>query len=87
MVEAVLIDLFSLPANLQNNIQGLLHNTLETVAKCSSIHAPCVYVMCCQRQGSERKDEQEFLFPALRGFQSLNRRLEVICAQRLQLLS
>lgn len=81
MVEAILIDLFSLPANLQNNIQGLLHNTLETIEKCSSIHAPCVYVMCCQRQGSERKDEQEFLFPALRGFQSLNRRLEVICAQ------
>lgn len=81
MVEAVLIDLFSLPANLQNNIQGLLHNTLESIEKCSSIHALCVYVMCCQRQGSERKDEQEFLFPALRGFQSLNRRLEVICAQ------
>ncbi|NWX62583.1 LACC1 protein, partial [Promerops cafer] len=81
MVEAVLIDLFSLPANLQNNIQGLLHNTLEAIEKCYSIHAPCVYVMCCQRQGSERKGEQEFLLPALRGFQRLKRRLEVICAQ------
>ncbi|NXQ54326.1 LACC1 protein, partial [Anthoscopus minutus] len=81
MVEAVLIDMFSLPANLQNNIQGLLHNTLEAIEKCSSIHAPCVYVMCCQRQGSERKGEQEFLLPALRGFQSLKRRLEVVCAQ------
>ncbi|NXH47974.1 LACC1 protein, partial [Dicaeum eximium] len=81
MVEAVLIDLFSLPANLQNNSQGLLHNTLEAIEKCSSIHAPCVYVICCQRQGSERKGEQEFLLPALRGFQSLRRRLEVICAQ------
>ncbi|NXB34101.1 LACC1 protein, partial [Eulacestoma nigropectus] len=81
MVEAVLIDLFSLPDNLQNNIQRLLHNTLETIEKCSSIHAPCVYVMCCQRQGSERKGEQEFLLPALRGFQSLKRRLEVVCAQ------
>ncbi|NWV39639.1 LACC1 protein, partial [Grantiella picta] len=80
MVEAVLIDLFSLPANLQSNIQGLLHNTLETIEKCSSIHVPCVYVMCCQRQGSERKGEQEFLLPALRGFQSLRRRLEVVCA-------
>ncbi|NWV23966.1 LACC1 protein, partial [Origma solitaria] len=81
MVEAVLLDLFSLPANLQNNIRGLLHDTLETIEKCSSIHAPCVYVMCCQRQGSERKGEQEFLLPALRGFQSLKRRLEVVCAQ------
>lgn len=80
-MEAVLIDLFSLPAYLQKNIQGLLHNTLETIEKCSSIHAPCVYVMCCQRQGSERKGEQEFLFPDLRGFQSLKRRLEVVCAQ------
>ncbi|NXY16897.1 LACC1 protein, partial [Atrichornis clamosus] len=79
MVEAVLIDVFSLPANLQNNIQGLLHNTLETIEKCSSIHAPCVYVMCCQRQGSERKGEQGFLLPALRGFQRLKRRLEVVC--------
>ncbi|NXR97994.1 LACC1 protein, partial [Oxylabes madagascariensis] len=81
MVEAVLIDLFSLPANLRNNIQGLLHNTLEAIEKCSAIHAPCVYVMCCQRQGSERKGEQEFSLAALRGFQSLRRRLEVICAQ------
>ncbi|NXU40049.1 LACC1 protein, partial [Drymodes brunneopygia] len=81
MVEAVLIDLFSLPAYLQDNIQGLLHNTLETIEKCSSIRPPCVYVMCCQRQGSERKGEEEFSFPDLRGFQSLKRRLEVVCAQ------
>ncbi|KAM7064746.1 purine nucleoside phosphorylase LACC1 isoform 1-T3 [Acridotheres tristis] len=81
MVEAVLIDLFSLPTNLQNNIQGLLHNTLEAIEKWSSIHAPCVYVMCCQRQGSERKGEQEFLLPALRSFQSLKRKLEVVCAE------
>ncbi|XP_062370755.1 purine nucleoside phosphorylase LACC1 [Cinclus cinclus] len=81
MVEAVLIDLFSLPTNLQNNIQGLLHNTLEAIEKCSSIHAPCVYVMCCQKQGSERKGEQEFLLPALRSFQSLKRKLEVVYAQ------
>lgn len=80
MVEAVLIDLFSLPTN-SHNIQGLLHNTLEAIEKCSSIPAPCVYVMCCQRQGSERKGEQEFLLPALRSFQSLNRKLEVIHAQ------
>ncbi|NXL99381.1 LACC1 protein, partial [Tyrannus savana] len=80
MVEAVLIDLFSLPDNLQNNIQGLLCNTLETIEKCSSIHAPFVYVMCCQRQGSERKGEQEFLLPALGGFQSLKRKLEVVRA-------
>ncbi|NXM22037.1 LACC1 protein, partial [Ploceus nigricollis] len=81
MVEAVLIDLFSLPANLQNNVQGLLHNTLEAIEKCSSMHSPCVYVMCCQRQGSERKGEEEFLLPALRGFWSLKRGLEVVCAQ------
>lgn len=81
MVEAVLIDLFSLTADLQSNIQGLLHNTLEAIEKCSSIHAPFVYVMCCQRQGSERKGEQESLLPALRGFWSLKRRLEVVCAQ------
>ncbi|NXA72414.1 LACC1 protein, partial [Thryothorus ludovicianus] len=81
MVEAILIDLFSLPTNLQNNIQGLLQNTLETIEKFSSIYAPCVYVMCCQRQGSERKGEQEFLLPGLRGFQSLKRKLEVVCAQ------
>ncbi|XP_059695047.1 purine nucleoside phosphorylase LACC1 [Haemorhous mexicanus] len=81
MVEAVLIDLFSLPDNLQNNIQGLLHSTLEAIEKCSSSHAPLVYVMCCQRQGSERKGELEFLLPALGGFQSLKRRLEVVCAQ------
>nr|XP_002196055.3 purine nucleoside phosphorylase LACC1 [Taeniopygia guttata] len=81
MVEAVLIDMFSLPANLLNNIHGLLHNTLEAIEKCSSIHTPFVYVMCCQRQGCERKGEQEFLLPALRGFQSLKRGLEVVCAQ------
>ncbi|RLW08300.1 hypothetical protein DV515_00003266 [Chloebia gouldiae] len=81
MVEAVLIDMFSLPANLLNNIHGLLHNTLEAIEKCSSIHTPFVYIMCCQRQGSERKGEQEFLLPALRGFQNLKRGLEVICAQ------
>ncbi|NXO83301.1 LACC1 protein, partial [Sitta europaea] len=81
MVEAILIDLFSLPTNSQNNIQGLLHNTLEAIEKCSSICAPCVYVMCCQRQGTKRNGEQEFLLPSLRGFQSLKRKLEVVCAQ------
>ncbi|NXP78631.1 LACC1 protein, partial [Ramphastos sulfuratus] len=80
MVEAILIDLFSLPANLQNNIQGLLYNTLETIEKCSSIPAPFVYVMCCQSQGSEWKGEQESLLPALRDFQSLKERLEVVHA-------
>uniref|UniRef100_A0A8C5TR71 Purine nucleoside phosphorylase LACC1 n=1 Tax=Malurus cyaneus samueli TaxID=2593467 RepID=A0A8C5TR71_9PASS len=81
MVEAVLIDLFSIPANLQNNIQGLLRNALEAVEKCSCIHAPCVYVMCCQRQGSETKGEQEFLLPALKGFQGLKGRLDMVYAQ------
>ncbi|NWQ78617.1 LACC1 protein, partial [Columbina picui] len=77
MVEAVLIDLFSLPANLEN-IQGLLGNTLQTIEKCSSIPAPFVYVICRQRQGSERKDEHESLLPALGDFQSLKTRLEVV---------
>ncbi|KFO96863.1 Laccase domain-containing protein 1 [Calypte anna] len=80
MVEAVLIDLFSLPASLQSNIQGELCKKLETVEKCSSIPAPFVYVMCCQQQGCERNDEQEFLLPALRDFQSLKKRLEVVHA-------
>ncbi|NXX42022.1 LACC1 protein, partial [Tricholaema leucomelas] len=80
MVEAILIDLFSLPANLQNNIQGLLCNTLETIEKCSSVPAPFVYIMCCQSQGSEWKGEQESLLPALRDFQSLKERLEVVHA-------
>ncbi|KFP91581.1 PREDICTED: laccase domain-containing protein 1 [Apaloderma vittatum] len=80
MVEAVLIDLFSLPANWQNNIQGLLRNTLETIEKCTSIPAPFVYVMCCQRQGSERNGEKESLLPALKDFQSLKERLEVVPA-------
>ncbi|NXT91827.1 LACC1 protein, partial [Anhinga rufa] len=80
MVEAVLIDLFSLPANLQNNIQGLLRNTLEMIEKCSSIPAPFVYIMCRQRQGNERNSEQESMLPALRGFQSLEKRLEVVRA-------
>lgn len=80
MVEAVLVDLFSLPANLQNSIQELLCNTVETIEKCSSIPAPFVYVMCCQRQGSERNDEKESLLPALSGFQSLKKRLEMVYA-------
>lgn len=80
MVEALLIDLFSLPANLQSNIQGLLHSTLETIEKCSSIPAPFVYVMCSQRQGNKRNGEQESLLPALRDFQSLKKRLEVVHA-------
>ncbi|NWU96409.1 LACC1 protein, partial [Upupa epops] len=78
MVEAVLIDLFDLPADLQNNIQGLLCERLKTLEKCSSIPAPFVYVMCCQRQGSEMSGEQESLLPALDGFQSLKKRLEVV---------
>lgn len=78
MVEAVLIDLFSLPPNLQNNIQGLLRNTLETIEKCFSIPAPFVYVMCRQRQGSERNGEEESFLPALSDFQSLKKRLEVV---------
>ncbi|XP_008940690.1 PREDICTED: laccase domain-containing protein 1, partial [Merops nubicus] len=80
MVEAVLIDLFSLPANLQNNIQGVLGNLLGTLEKCSSIPAPSVYVMCCQRQGSEKNGEPESLLPALGDFESLRRRVEVVTA-------
>ncbi|XP_040439893.1 purine nucleoside phosphorylase LACC1 [Falco naumanni] len=78
MVEAVLIDLFSLPANLQN-IQGLLRNMLETIDKCSSIPAPFVYVMCYQNQGSDKDSEQESLLPPLRDFQNLKKKLEVVC--------
>ncbi|NXN48703.1 LACC1 protein, partial [Rynchops niger] len=78
MVEAVLIDLFSLSPNLQNNTQGLLRNTLETIEKCSSTPAPFVYVMCCQREGSERNGEEESSLPALSDFQSLKKRLEVV---------
>lgn len=78
MVEAVLLDLFDLPANLQKDIRGLLCNTLETIEKCSSMPAPFVYVMCCQRQGSERCGEQESLLPALSSFQGLKKRLEVV---------
>lgn len=81
MVEAVLIDLFSLPANLHSDIQGVLRNTLETIEKCSSTPAPFVYVMCCQMPESERKGEQESLFPALRDFQSMKEGLKVVCAQ------
>ncbi|XP_068027264.1 purine nucleoside phosphorylase LACC1 [Melanerpes formicivorus] len=80
MVEAILIDLFSLPDNLQSNIQGLLYNTLESLEKCSSIPAPFVYVMCCHREGSEQKGEQESFLPALGSFQSLKKRLEVVHA-------
>ncbi|NXY80844.1 LACC1 protein, partial [Alcedo cyanopectus] len=80
MVEAVVIDLFSLPADLQNNIQGLLHDMLETIEKSSSIPTPFVYIMCFQKQGNERNSEQEPLLPALRDFQSLKGRLEVVCA-------
>ncbi|NXP46952.1 LACC1 protein, partial [Heliornis fulica] len=80
MVEAVLIDLFSLPANLQNNIQVLLCNVLESIEKCFSIPAPFVYVICCQRQESERNGEQEPLLPALRDFQCLKKRVEVVRA-------
>ncbi|NXI60895.1 LACC1 protein, partial [Chloroceryle aenea] len=75
MVEAVVIDLFSLPDNLQNNIQGLLHDMLETSEKGSSIPAPFVYIMCCQRQ--RRNGEQESLVPALK---SLKKRVEVVHA-------
>ncbi|NXE46813.1 LACC1 protein, partial [Casuarius casuarius] len=80
MVEAVLIDLFSLPANLQNNIQDLLCNMLGTTEECPSVTSPLVYVMCCQTQRSERKDEQESLLPALRDFQTLKKSLEVVRA-------
>lgn len=79
MVEAVLIDLFSLPANLEN-IQRLLCNTLQTIEKCYSIPAPFVYVICRQRHGSERKGEHESWLPALGDFQSLKKRLEVVRA-------
>ncbi|NXL96055.1 LACC1 protein, partial [Alectura lathami] len=80
MVETVLVDLFSLPASMQNNIQGVLCNTLESIEKCSSIPAPFIYVMCCQIQESESKGEQDSLLPALRAFQSLKERLEVVRA-------
>ncbi|XP_065600042.1 purine nucleoside phosphorylase LACC1 [Cyrtonyx montezumae] len=81
MVEAVLIDLFNLPASLHNDIQGVMYNTLETIEKCSSTPAPFIYVMCCQMPGSERKADQDSLLPALRDFQSTKKRLEVVCAQ------
>ncbi|NXG27138.1 LACC1 protein, partial [Dromaius novaehollandiae] len=80
MVEAVVIDLFSLPANLQNDIQDLLCNMLGTTEECPSVTSPLVYVMCCQTQQSERKDEQESLLPALRDFRTLKKNLEVVRA-------
>ncbi|NXI44941.1 LACC1 protein, partial [Galbula dea] len=80
MVEAVVIDVFSLAANLQSNIRGLLRNTLEAIEKSPSIPAPFVYVMCCQREGSQRNGEQESLLPALRDFPSLKKRLELVHA-------
>ncbi|NWI11090.1 LACC1 protein, partial [Crypturellus soui] len=79
MVEAVLIDLFSLPANLQNNLQDLLCNMLGNTEECSSTTAPLVYVMCSQTEPGERNDEQELL-SALTDFQALKKSLEVVRA-------
>ncbi|XP_062432273.1 purine nucleoside phosphorylase LACC1 [Rhea pennata] len=80
MVEAVLIDLFSLPSNLENNIQNLLCNMLGTIEECSSVTAPLVYVMCWQTPQSERNGDRESLLPALRDFQTLKKSLEVVHA-------
>ncbi|XP_065437288.1 purine nucleoside phosphorylase LACC1-like isoform X2 [Chrysemys picta bellii] len=80
MAEAVLIDLFSLQMNSQNNgIQKLLCSTLERIEKGFSASAPFVYIMCYQTPGSERSSEQDSLLKVISSFQTLKKGIEVVC--------
>ncbi|XP_065279601.1 purine nucleoside phosphorylase LACC1-like [Emys orbicularis] len=80
MAEAVLIDLFGLQMNSQNNgIQKLLCSTLERIEKGFSASAPFVYIMCYQTPRSERSSEQDSLLKVISSFQTLKKGIEVVC--------
>ncbi|XP_024051113.2 laccase domain-containing protein 1 [Terrapene carolina triunguis] len=80
MAEAVLIDLFSLQMNSQNNgIQKLLCSTLERIGKGFSASAPFVYIMCYQTPRSESSSEQDLLLKVISSFQTLKKGIEVVC--------
>lgn len=80
MAEAILIDLFSLPVNSQNNsIQKLLCSTLKTIEKHYSVSAPFVYIMCYETPRSERSSEEDSLLKVISGFQILKKGIEVVC--------
>uniref|UniRef100_A0A8D0LAL7 Purine nucleoside phosphorylase LACC1 n=1 Tax=Sphenodon punctatus TaxID=8508 RepID=A0A8D0LAL7_SPHPU len=78
MAEAVLIDLFNLKMNLQNNCtQKLLSRTLEGA---TGKHYPFVYIMCCQTLRIERSSEHNVLLKSISGLQFLKKGFEVVYA-------
>ncbi|XP_067418866.1 purine nucleoside phosphorylase LACC1 [Emydura macquarii macquarii] len=80
MAEAVLIDLFTLQMNSQNNgIQKLLCSTLESIEKRYPISAPFVYIMCYQTPRNKRSSKQDSLLNVINGFQILKKGIEVVC--------
>ncbi|KAM8977504.1 purine nucleoside phosphorylase LACC1-like [Pelodytes ibericus] len=80
MTEAVLIDMFSIEFNSHYHcINQFLVKAMSTVVKkCDISKNPAVYIMYCQTFGCDRNDAREIFLRAIRSFQGLTKRIELV---------
>ncbi|XP_069061498.1 purine nucleoside phosphorylase LACC1-like [Pleurodeles waltl] len=79
MTEAVLIDLLSTELNGKNNcIEALLHRAMAIVGEQCPVEDPAVYIMYCQTFGCDTNDARDLFLHAIRSFQGLSRRIELV---------
>ncbi|MEE6471160.1 hypothetical protein FKM82_009199 [Ascaphus truei] len=78
MAEAVLIDMFSTELSSQNCINLFLRKAMDIVGKHYVDSDPTVYIMYCQTFGCDSGDAREIFVHAIRSFQGLRKRVELI---------
>ncbi|XP_063300786.1 purine nucleoside phosphorylase LACC1-like [Pelobates fuscus] len=80
MMEAVLIDMFSIEFNTHfRHINQFLAKAMKLVAEKTVVSSdPAVYIMYCQTFGCDSNDAREMFLRAIRSFQALKKRIELV---------
>ncbi|XP_069495239.1 purine nucleoside phosphorylase LACC1-like [Ambystoma mexicanum] len=79
MTEAVLIDMFSTENNgRKHSIEPLLRRAMTIVGEQCAVEDLSVYIMYCQTFGCDTNDARDSFLHALRCFQGLKRRIELV---------
>ncbi|KAM4796769.1 purine nucleoside phosphorylase LACC1-like [Rhinophrynus dorsalis] len=79
MQEAVIIDMFSIEFNAHYNcINQFLSKAMNMIGKKCDVSDPAIYIMYCQTFGCDSNDAREIFLRAIRSFQGLKKRIELV---------
>lgn len=81
MAEVVLIDMFSVEFTSHHYcMKQFLDSAMAIVLKKSSDITSTIYIMYCQTFGCDNNDARDMFLHAIRSFQGLKKRIELICS-------